>query len=356
MKEKFKEQKYIRFYFKFVLFYLFLYKNVSSNEFNNLILFIMASKFEKDIDICPFTGIQIKPEDTFDLNDPDKVMWFGYKNKILSGVIISHFDYIRLKNKYLGKDNNYLDNLYIYKGIIRNYALRYSKPFIITFDFIDSKYKDYYYPDDFKQKVYYFLKLIYENGGKEFKTFNLNCYDDYALSYAQNSNEFQRIIEFSESKGYIEFISTPIYNASKSMSNVSFRISIFGIEETEKELPIIPMFDLVRQDVFTGNTDIDEKIFHSKKLFFTDDLTLNSKKSACERLSNVLEPIRKDLIKYFGDKDIRAFFDIVNNFDIRHNNSKIQQINKVEQLEWIYYSFLNTIIVYYKILKSENQI
>jgi hypothetical protein len=314
----------------------------------------MPSKFIKDIDICPFTGLKIKPEYTFDIQDPEKVLWFIYRNEIVKDVSINHTEYTRLRGKYLSQEKKYLNNLYIYKGVIRNYNINYNIPYIVDSDLIDLNFDYSEIPKEFRQKVYYFLKNFYDNGGKEFKIIRFICPYDYPLSYSENSDEFQRIIEYSEDKGFLKYETEPIYSEGKRMVNVELRFSTYGLEEIEKELPIMPMWDLVKQDVFTGNTDIDEKIFHAKKLFFKVNSTFDDKRSACETLSFILEPLRDKLEKYFSDKDISTFFNIVNSFDIRHNKERTQQLERVEQLEWIFYTLLNTIIIYNKILKTEN--
>ena len=316
----------------------------------------MPSKYYKDIDICPFTGEKIKIDKTYDIFEADKIMWFGYYNEILNYIVISHSDYIILKGKYLSKDRDYYNNLYIYKGIIRNFNEKYNIPYTIDSDLIDLNFDFDDIPKEFRQKVYYFLKHLYNNGGKEYKSFDYDCEKDYPLAYANDSEEFQRIIEFSIQKSFLKLESKLKYFADGSLVPTNFKLSIEGIEEIERELPVSPLWNLVKQDVFTGNSQIDDKISHAKKLFFKIDSSFDDKRSACETLSFVLEPLREKLAKYFSGKDISTFFEIVNNFDVRHNKERTKQLEMVEQLEWIFYSLLNTIITYYKILRSENTI
>ncbi len=52
------------------------------------------------------------------------------------------------------------------------------------------------------------------------------------------------------------------------------------------------------------------------------------------------------------DSDTEDFFNIVNNFDIRHNKNRVKLINNEEQLEWIFYSLLNTINTYVKMKRK----
>ena len=77
-------------------------------------------------------------------------------------------------------------------------------------------------------------------------------------------------------------------------------------------------------------------------------------RSAYEALSFVLEPIRKELEREFASKDINELFMIINEFDVRHNKSRIRNEHHPEILEWVFYSLLNTISAYSKI-KSKGE-
>ena len=72
-------------------------------------------------------------------------------------------------------------------------------------------------------------------------------------------------------------------------------------------------------------------------------------RSACETLSYVLERLRTELEAYFSTKDIADFFQLVNRFDIRHNKETTKALQHPEQLEWVFYTLLNTINTYIKI-------
>jgi len=126
-------------------------------------------------------------------------------------------------------------------------------------------------------------------------------------------------------------------------------ITTWGLEEVEKQLPQIPLIGLVDQKITTGNIAVDEKINHAKDLFFQDSATLDDKRSACETLSFVLEPMRDDLNSFFSTSDVSDFFQIVNRFDIRHNKSSTINLIHEEQLEWVFYTLLNSINVFVKL-------
>ncbi|MFA7361930.1 MAG: hypothetical protein WC139_12935 [Candidatus Kapaibacterium sp.] len=250
-----------------------------------------------DITICPFTGLKIDHNNSYDV--PNKLLVFGYSNKIIGKVEMPHAVYISIYNKYIGEFNdNYNKNLYIYIGIIRNHYVNEKTPFYVNSDFIENGYKEHYYPSNFNDKTRYFLKYLYKNGGNEGRKFKIES-DDYPLAYAKSTDEFQRIIEKLTIQGFIKLLSEPAKNMDGKLLYYSIILMPSGEEEVEKNLPVLPLLDLVKQDVFTGDSKIDNEIIHAKKLFFKTDSSFNDKRSACEALSFVLEPVRDDLKTFF---------------------------------------------------------
>jgi hypothetical protein len=136
---------------------------------------------------------------------------------------------------------------------------------------------------------------------------------------------------------------------------MNVELTPFGAEEIEKELPKIPMVGLVDQKITTGNTEIDNAINNAKDLFFREPQSLDKMRNACETLSYVLEPMRSDLSNFFSSSDVSDFFQIVNRFDIRHNKSTTISLIHEEQLEWIFYTLLNTFQTYSKLKRKLNQ-
>nr|GEY91381.1 hypothetical protein [Tanacetum cinerariifolium] len=153
------------------------------------------------------------------------------------------------------------------------------------------------------------------------------------FAYADNPEQFTRIIESAEKNYWLEWTGADVIGMdTKHYRGVHLTSS--GVEEVEKTLPNIPMIGLVNQVIETGDASADEKINHAKDLFFQQPQTLDRMRSACEALSFVLEPIREDLKLYFSKGDVSDFFNIVNNFDIRHNKDQTKSITHPEQLEW----------------------
>jgi len=131
------------------------------------------------------------------------------------------------------------------------------------------------------------------------------------------------------------------------------KITAKGRREAERGLPKMPLFGLVNQEISTGDLLIDQRINHARELFFDKPQNLDKMRSACETLSYVLEPVREDLKTFFTVKDVSDFFQLVNAFDIRHNKDTTKTLIHTEQLEWVFYTLLNTLNTYYK-LKSKH--
>lgn len=102
------------------------------------------------------------------------------------------------------------------------------------------------------------------------------------------------------------------------------------------------------QQITTGDLQVDNKINFAKRFFFEEPQSMDKKRSAYENLRYILESLRKACESLFGKSDIHDFFKIVHEFDIQHNKNTTKQIQFSAQLEWIFYSLLNTINAYTK--------
>lgn len=236
----------------------------------------------------------------------------------------------------------------ILAGICRNAFENKQEPPLISTEFIQNDIKNLNYPKTFREKYRHLLKYMYDRGGKDFKTFNFSSTRDYPICFADDHEEFQKIMEYLKKNVLIEWRNGQTY-AGGVKTYRDIQLTDIGIGEVEKDLPKIPMIGLVNQEITTGDREIDDKINHAKNLFFQEPQTIDRMRSACEALSFVLEPLRNDLKKYFVVKDTEDFFQIVNSFDIRHNKPHTKDLEHIEQLEWIFYSLLNTINTYTKL-------
>lgn len=296
----------------------------------------------EDITICPLSGLPIKKEEI--IHESGNPLVFEYRNNIIGGVKLSYSDYLRLRTK----DGLYQQILPILSGICRHHFEKYKRPFILSEDILDGGYKEWYYPSHFKEKAYYFLKYVFESGGAEYQGFYFRPAFDYPLAFAKDRGEFARIISKLKDDYFIDTENEMIAEGG-TIVYLELKLTKYGIEEIEKDLPIVPLVGLVDQEITTGDLSVDEKINHAKKLFFNPNSTSEDKRSSCETLSFILEPYREDLKNFFNKADVSDFFRIVNEFDIRHNKENTKTLQHDEQLEWIFYTLLNTITCYTKL-------
>ena len=199
-------------------------------------------------------------------------------------------------------------------------------------------------PYSFEERARHLLQYLYDNGGKVFKDRTFDSDTDSSITYS-SKDEFERIISFLKSEDWITYEDK--IGTQQCIIYHRLTLTKLGIQQIEKGLPKMPLVSLVNQQITTGDVEIDKNIEHARLLFFGENSTLESKRSACEVLSFVLEPFREDLKKTF-EGDTEVFFRIVNDFAIRHNKDRTKNLQHAEQIEWIYYSLLNTINTYSK--------
>ena len=293
---------------------------------------------EKQFEFCPLTNTRI---------DQNKISNIGqeiiYEHKITGKVKTTLPTFLALKNL---RKNFPVD---ILTGICRNSFEEGIDPPLINSEFLNHGYKNFDYPKSFNEKCSYFLRFLYKNGGSDYKKFEIRSNLDYSICFCKDFEEFNRVLDKLQEEYFIES------NRTNTLSRgiilyFGLRLTKYGIEEVEKELPKAPMVGLVDQYISIGDFETDEKINHAKKLFFEEPQNLDNMRSACETLSFVLEPLRKKLTPYFvSSKDTEEFFRIVNDFDVRHNKDYTKRIEHTEQLEWVFYSLLNTISIYSKL-------
>jgi len=243
-------------------------------------------------------------------------------------------------------DNLSSEEKCILAGIGRNRAIRKEKPETFTSTFLRTLMQQNI-PYAFQERAIHFLKYLYDNGGREYKSFDIDSKRDCYIAYT-SSEEFDRIIKYLKSENWID-PGQQFIGAAGQYHGLT--LTKYGIIQIEKGSPKMPLFGLVDQRISTGDASIDQTIRHAREQFFADTTSFESKRSACQILSYVLEPLRDELKDKF-DSDTETFFNIVNNFTIRHNKLSTKRINNEEQLEWIFYSLLNTINTYYKMKRK----
>lgn len=204
-------------------------------------------------------------------------------------------------------------------------------------------------PKTFKEKYDHFLLMLYRTGGNEYKFRTIKVEDDYPLAFASDITEFQRIIDLAILSEDLECSNKIETDQSGTIYYSDLRFTMKGLKKIDKL--INNYFSIVQPKIDSGNADTDRKINHAVSLFYQENATIEDKRSACEGLAFILEPFRKDLDKYFVDKDVNMFFQLVNEFDIRHNKEKTKKLIYEEQVEWIFQCLLNTLVTYIKIRK-----
>lgn len=234
----------------------------------------------------------------------------------------------------------------ILSGISKNRTLNGEEPVVFTSEFVSGGYKSLNPPIEFEEKVFHFLRYLYNFGGRENKEFELKSGAHCMIAYAE-PGEFKRILDYLKDEHFITSGDLKRL-AGGAVLYQRVKLTSLGKDQAMKGLPKLPLFGLVSQEIATGNPIIDEKINHARTLFFDKPESMDKMRSACEALSYVLEPLRDDLENYFVAKDVSAFFQVVNTFDIRHNKETTKILEHPEQLEWVFYTLLNTINTYYK--------
>ncbi len=201
----------------------------------------------------------------------------------------------------------------------------------------------------FDERVIWFLSHLYEQGGNEYKAQNYTADRSYRIPGTTSPDEFNRMMKSLKSKGWATWDLQP--QQSGHPHYVSVLLTEDGITEAKKALPQIPLFGLISQEITTGDSDTDVKINHARTLFFSNPSKIEHMRSACVALCAVLEPIRYELTPAVTKADMNDLFQLINRFDIRHNNDGVTQLKYPEQLEWVFYSLLNTINAYTKLKK-----
>lgn len=287
--------------------------------------------------ICPLTNqnLFIPIQDSTDFE--------GYiiENKVIGIYNISKFAIDIL--------NDYKEEFGLIIGYCRDYYEKKQTAFVIDTQFL-SNIKKLDYPKSFKDKCFHLLKFIYKNSGPERELLSFRSIIDYSITYS-DIRMFNRCMDYLFKNSYIK----------GKLENKNSRGDIYywDVEITdhgEKKIleldPELIMRDLLYQTIRIGDEKEDNMLNEARKLFFGVDSNFETKRSACEILSKILEPKRVRLESMIGKKDVGTFFEIVNKFDIRHNKKSVLEIKYEEQLEWIFFSLLNSINLYVKALNS----
>lgn len=245
-------------------------------------------------------------------------------------------------------NSNHFD-LYILAGICRcAYELK-EKPPVIDSIMLNSLDGLDNIPRNFNEKYTHFLTLLFKTGGNDYTPRTINVEEDYPLAFAKDTREFQRIVDFGIKSYDLECSNSFSSEEQGTIIYLELNFTPEGFKKMNKV--VNNYFSFFNPRIDSGNKDIDQKISHAFKIFSQTNSTIEDKRSACEELAFILEGFRKDLSPYFTDKDINTFFQIVNDFDIRHNKDQTKRLMFEEQIDWIFAGLMNTTLTYIKIKK-----
>ncbi len=107
--------------------------------------------------------------------------------------------------------------------------------------------------------------------------------------------------------------------------------------------------------------EVFEQLSSATKDFYRFDATLERKKKAIATLADILEPLRNDLKDILNEEcsiakndHDKLIFDIVNNFNVRHNNKKQYKEYSVGiWYDWMMQYYTSVIIAYYRLREKK---
>lgn len=285
---------------------------------------------------CVLTG--------FEANDLGKVGHPGstlltYHNPAVGRVLIGEMFYQELIN--LGKTNNP-----ILAGYCRQEQEAGRTPMSLVHGSLEELERTLRYPKTLKEKAAHLLKHLYDSGGKDGKEFSLQNARDYPLCFCSGALELDAVIANLKDRNLIECRTT---NLSGSRNLHEGRIKADALDSLEGHLAQGPMLGLTSQEIITTDSEWDKRIQHAMELFNEQPRTKERMRLAIVELHAVMEPLRDKVASRFSKGDTQTFFELVNRFDVRHNKEQTMRIEHEEQLEWLYYSFLNTLNTYSKL-------
>ena len=288
---------------------------------------------------CPITSEKISETDIIkDVNFNGKI----YKTKRFGTIKISKYALLNIDDFC----SNY-SKRNILRGLLINQYVFNKSPLLITPEYLDN----IQIPNDAKSwegKWVHLLRHIEKAGGHLRKPIILKSGHDFIITFSDDSMEFQRLGEYLFLNGYID-VSNPHSNFPRVMMNVTIKDK--GMEFLHQGYKHT-VLNRLASNVFIWDEKVSPIVDKACELFFKENSSREEKRVACKSLADVIEniqEIKKRLNKYFTKKDTNTFFTIVNEYEIRHNHEMIKRIEFEEQLEWVFYSLLNTLITYYKL-------
>ena len=106
----------------------------------------------------------------------------------------------------------------------------------------------------------------------------------------------------------------------------------------------------------TGRHEIDARVNHAIHTFRRYSASDEDKRDAIKNLADILEHLREEGGTGLPKNDEKRLFEIANQFSIRHHNpSQKTDYDTGVWLNWIYYSFLNSVSLMSELIARLNQ-
>lgn len=185
-----------------------------------------------------------------------------------------------------------------------------------------------------------------------------NLFDMIEVAIDFLNNEFKKSYHYHRSEWGNAEIGRFINSVDEILHKYWFRIW-HGVVE---KLPDNGMDWIVDNQISSQEPEkIEHKINEAKRLFLSREANIETKKSACAKLADVVDAFRPEIRVNLKEKtSLGGFCDyteklmwVVNNYDIRHNWKDVivlKSWNKDDEnfVEWTFYGLLNCINFYFK--------
>lgn len=189
-----------------------------------------------------------------------------------------------------------------------------------------------YYKNYSEEELFTVIEILYDHIGKY-------DYDKETIVKEKYKNEF----------------SMQINNLLKRYSKGYYLNEKFGFI---MKLPNDSLISLMQEKIpeSMSSTEI-EQLKTAFSMYYRYDSNEEQKKKAINILADILEPLREDLKNVLNreyginkNKHDKLIFEIVNNFNIRHNDKKqFNEYNKSIWYDWMMHYYTSVIYTYYKL-------
>lgn len=165
-----------------------------------------------------------------------------------------------------------------------------------------------------------------------------------------------------EKREHQEEFTTLINNLLKRYKNGYYLDEKLGfiMEQSNEAVNALLQTDVPK----TINEGVMEQLQTSVKMFYRFNSNEESKKKAINILADILEPLRENLKELLNNEyevnknsHDKLIFEVVNQFNIRHNNQKqITGYSREIWYDWMMQYYTSVIITYYRLIENKGYI